>query len=101
MADEGNVKTPLVPWTQDLTLSKGFAITESKRLQFRISANNFLNHPLKSLVGDNLNLQYTTDNVNSANPKLVPNDFTKTNFGKYTENKFGRRIVTLGVKFTF
>jgi len=85
----------------DLTLSKGFAITEGKRLQFRISANNFLNHPLKSLVGDNLNLQYTTDNANSANPKLVPNDFTKTNFGKYTENKFGRRVITLGAKFTF
>jgi hypothetical protein len=87
--------------SQDLTLSKGFAITESKRLQFRISANNFLNHPLKSLVNDNLNLQFVTDNPDSANPKLVPNDFTKTNFGKYTENKFGRRIVTLGVKFTF
>jgi len=87
--------------THDLTLSKNFAITESKRLQFRISANNFLNHPLKSLVGDNLNLQYTTDNPDSANPKLVPNDFTKTNFGKYTENKFGRRVITLGAKFTF
>jgi hypothetical protein len=87
--------------SQDLTLSKGFAITESKRLQFRISANNFLNHPLKSLVDNNLNLQYTTDNPASANPKLVTNDFTKNNFGKYTENKFGRRIITLGVKFTF
>jgi hypothetical protein len=87
--------------SQDLTLSKGFAITESKRLQFRISANNFLNHPLKSLVDNNLNLQFQTDNPASDNPKLVPNDFTKTNFGKYTENKFGRRIITLGVKFTF
>jgi hypothetical protein len=87
--------------SQDLTLSKSFSITESKRLQFRISANNFLNHPLKSLVDNNLNLQFVTDNPDSANPKLVPNDFTKTNFGKYTENKFGRRIITLGVKFTF
>ena len=87
--------------SQDLTLTKGFAITEGKRLQFRISANNFLNHPLKSLVSNNLNLQFETDNPDSANPKLVPNNFTKTNFGKYTENKFGRRIITLGVKFTF
>lgn len=87
--------------THDLTLSKGFQITEGKRLQFRISANNFLNHPLKSLVDNNLNLQFVTDNPDSANPKLVPNDFTKTNFGKYTENKFGRRIITLAVKFTF
>src|SRR5262245_43096458 len=87
--------------THDLTLSKNFAITESKRLQFRISANNFLNHPLKSLVDNNLNLQYETDNPASINPKLVPNDFTKSNFGKYTDNKFGRRIITLGAKFTF
>ncbi|MBO0857704.1 MAG: carboxypeptidase regulatory-like domain-containing protein [Chloracidobacterium sp.] len=87
--------------SQDLTLSKSFAITESKRLQFRISANNFLNHPLESLVDNNLNLQFETDNPDSANPKLVPNAFTKANFGKYTENKFGRRIITLGVKFTF
>jgi hypothetical protein len=87
--------------THDLTLSKGFAITEGKRLQFRISANNFLNHPLKSLVSDNLNLQYTTDNPNSANPKLVTTDATKANFGRYTDNKFGRRVITLGAKFTF
>ena len=87
--------------SHDLTLSKSFAITESKRLQFRISANNFLNHPLKSLVTDNLNLQYTTDNPDSPTPKLVTNDFTKTNFGKYTENKFGRRLITLGARFTF
>lgn len=87
--------------SQDLTLSKVFAISEGKRLQFRISANNFLNHPLKSLVENNLNLQYVTDNPDSATPKLVPNDFTKANFGRYTDNKFGRRIITLGAKFTF
>lgn len=87
--------------SHDLTLSKNFAISESKRLQFRVSANNFLNHPLKSLIENNLNLQYETDNPNSANPKLVPNAFTRANFGRYTDNKFGRRIVTMSVKFTF
>ncbi len=87
--------------THDLTLSKSFAISEKKHLQFRLSANNFLNHPLKSLIQNNLNLQFATDNPDSANPKLTPNDFTKANFGKYTENKFGKRIITLGVKFTF
>lgn len=91
------------PWfnNHDLTLSKTFAFNESKRLQFRISANNFLNHPLKSMIENNLNLQYETDNADSANPKLVPNSFTKTNFGKYTDNKFGRRLITLGIKFNF
>jgi hypothetical protein len=87
--------------SQDLTLAKVFAITETKKLQFRMSANNIFNHPLRSLQENNLNLQFTTDNPDSANPKLVPNQFTKDNFGRWTGLKFGRRIVTLGVKFTF
>ena len=85
----------------DLTLQKVFSIRETKKLQFRLSANNFFNHPLKSLVEDNLRLVYETDNPDSASPKLIPNAATKANFGKYTNNKFGRRIVTLGLKFTF
>ena len=85
----------------DLTLQKVFSIRETKKLQFRLSANNFFNHPLKSLVEDNLRLVYTTDNPDSANPKLIPNAATVANFGKYTNNKFGRRIVTLGLKFSF
>ena len=85
----------------DLTLQKVFAITETKKLQFRLSANNFFNHPLKSLVEDNVRLEFATDNPDSANPKLVPNANTVKNFGKYTENKFGRRIITLGLKFSF
>ncbi len=87
--------------THDLTLSKNFQLTETKRLQFRVSANNFLNHPLNSLIENNLNLQFETDNPNSANPKLVPNAFTKANFGRVTDNKFGRRIITMSVKFNF
>ena len=87
--------------SHDLTLAKNFSITETKKLQFRISANNFLNHPLRSLIENNLNLQYVTDNPNSANPKLIPSDATKTNFGRVTDNKFGKRIVTLAIKFYF
>ena len=85
----------------DLTLQKIFSIRETKKIHFRISANNFFNHPLKSLVDDNLKLEYTTDNPDSPTPKLVPSTNTLKNFGRYTDNKFGRRIVTLGVKFSF
>ncbi|MFN7930736.1 MAG: hypothetical protein U0Y68_22990 [Blastocatellia bacterium] len=85
----------------DLTLSKVFSIRETKKLLFRVSANNIFNHPLKSLIEDNLRLEYVTDNPDSPTPKLVPNAATARNFGRYTENKFGRRIITLGVKFTF
>lgn len=85
----------------DLTLAKTFAITESKKLQFRVSANNFLNHPLKSLQDENLNLQFETRNANSPNPTLVPTTATQNNFARWTNNKFGRRIINLGVRFTF
>lgn len=85
----------------DLTLAKTFSIFESKKLQFRISANNFLNHPLKSLQDENLNLQFETQNPNSANPTLVPTATTQTNFARWTNNKFGRRIVNVGLRFTF
>ncbi|MFN0088349.1 MAG: carboxypeptidase-like regulatory domain-containing protein [Blastocatellia bacterium] len=87
--------------SHDLTLAKTFGITETKKLQLRASANNFLNHPLQSLQENNLNLQFETDNPDSASPKLVPNAFTRANFGKVTDSKFGRRIVTLAVRFTF
>ena len=87
--------------SHDLTMQKSFQISESKRLQFRISANNFLNHPLQSLQQENVQLQYTTDNPNSASPKLVPNAQTQANFGRWTNNKFGKRIITLGAKFNF
>ena len=69
--------------------------------RYRMSTNNIFNHPLQSLQENNLNLQFETQNANSATPTLVPNQFTKDNFGRWTGLKFGRRIVTLGVKFTF
>lgn len=49
----------------------------------------------------NLNLQFETANPDLTNSALVPNQFTKENFGRWTGLKFGRRIVTMGVKFTF
>jgi hypothetical protein len=85
----------------DLSLFKNFQFAEKKKLQFRISANNFMNHPLRALTTDNLLLEYITDNPKSATPKLVPSANTLARFGRVTENKTGRRIVTLAVKFYF
>jgi hypothetical protein len=85
----------------DLSLFKNFNFAEKKKLQFRISANNFMNHPLRALTTDNLTLEYVTDNPKSATPKLVPSANTLSRFGRVTENKTGRRIVTLAVKFYF
>jgi hypothetical protein len=89
----------------DLTLAKTFAVTERKRLQFRVSANNFLHHPLRSLTAQNLDLDFGPDG------KPDPKSLNTVRFGRtvYTDpatgqvitNKFGRRIITLGIKFTF
>lgn len=74
----------------DLGLFKNFQITESKKLQFRISGYNFLNHPLWSFNGSNLSLGFdgTTGKLNTPE------------FGTVTE-KQGHRIVQLAVKFYF
>jgi len=78
----------------DLAVFKNFSVTESKKLQFRIQAYNFLNHPLYSFNGSNLNLNYQQDPVTQQLTQ------TSTNFGKATE-KQGARIVEFAVKFFF
>ena len=74
----------------DLGLFKNFQITESKKLQFRINGYNFLNHPLWSFNGSNLNLGFDPNTGKLNTP----------NFGTVTD-KQGRRIVQLAVKFFF
>jgi hypothetical protein len=78
----------------DLAVFKNFSVTESKRLQIRVQAYNFLNHPLYSFNGSNLNLNFVQDPVTQQ--------FTQTNsnFGKVTE-KQGGRVLEFAVKFYF
>jgi hypothetical protein len=77
----------------DLGLFKNFQIKESMKLQFRIQASNFLNHPLWSFNGSNLGLSFT-QNANGSFTNTSPN------FGT-TTTKQGNRIVELAVKFYF
>jgi hypothetical protein len=79
-------------YNNDLSVFKNWSFSESKRLQFRISAFNFLNHPLPTLTDSNLVLNYT-------NGQLT--DSTKQLFGRYTDNKVGRRQIQLALKFFF
>ena len=74
----------------DLGLFKNFTITEAKKLQIRVNGYNFLNHPLWSFNGSNLNLGFngTTGMINTPL------------FGTVT-TKQGHRIVQLAAKFTF
>ena len=82
-------------FNSDLALFKNFQITESKRLQFRIQAYNFLNHPLSSFNGtSNLNLTFQQDPTTQAITLNNPN------FGK-TTTKEGNRVLEFAVKFFF
>jgi len=77
----------------DLGLFKNFQIKESMKLQFRVQAYNFLNHPLWSFNGSNLGLSFTQN---------ASGTFTNTspNFGTVT-TKQGNRVIELAVKFYF
>jgi len=74
----------------DLAVFKNFRLSERKSLQFRANAYNFLNHPLWSFNGNNLNLGFngTTGLLNTPL------------FGTVT-TKQGHRIVSLDVRFYF
>ncbi len=77
-------------FNSDLGIFKNFSIREKMKLQFRANAYNFMNHPLWSFNGANLNLGFngTTGLVNTPL------------FGTVT-NKQGKRVVQLAVKFNF
>jgi hypothetical protein len=80
-------------FNSDLGLFKNFQIKESMKLQFRVQAYNFLNHPLWSFNGSNLGLSFT---------QTASGSFTNSSptFGTVT-TKQGNRIVELVVKFYF
>ncbi len=79
-------------FNNDLSLFKNFKMGGDKKLQLRVSAYNVLNHPISYPdTGTNLTLRF-------VNGVRVPDP----NFGKLPEdNKFGRRIVQLALRFMF
>jgi len=79
-------------FNSDLALFKNFAITESKKLQFRVDGYNFLNHALWSFPSgfNNLSLGFNPATGQVNNP----------NFGIATD-KQGFRVIQLAVKFMF
>ncbi len=89
----GNVIPPIYGpafFNWDMGLFKNFQIKESKKIQLRLNGYNFLNHPLWSFNGSNLNLGFdsTTGKVNTPL------------FGTVT-TKQGHRVVQVAIKFFF
>jgi len=76
----------------DMSLFKNFSIgSKGQRIQLRISAYNVFNHPTAYAdPGANLTLNFTNGVQSSPNFGKLPDD-----------NKFGRRIVQLALRFTF
>jgi hypothetical protein len=86
------IKTPSF-FDSDLSLTKDFHITEVRKVQFRFSAYNFLNHPLTSFnpAGGDGNL---TLSFNSSG-KLTNHNF---GYGNYLN---GNRSIQMDLKFFF
>ena len=82
-------------FNSDLGLFKNFNLSESKKLQFRLNAYNFLNHPLWSFNGNNLGLGFVGTGTGTS-----PYAVSTPNFGTVV-NKQGNRIVQVAVKFYF
>lgn len=102
-------------WDSDLGIYKNFHFTETRYIQFRVSANNWLNHPLRQFGLANssdemINFIGTTpatcagcvdDNGNPLQIQyLSPTNTNATTTGK-PAFKTGSRFVTLATKFYF
>jgi hypothetical protein len=80
-------------WNHDLSLFKNFAIGGAKNLQLRVSTYNVLNHPIAYPdPATNLTMAVADGALDDPNG----------DFGRLPkDNKFGRRIVQLALRFTF
>ena len=79
-------------WNSDLSLFKNFTFgaSENKKLQFRFSGYNFLNHPNRTFISGDSGLNMTFNSAGVLNP----------NFGSAT-NTIGHRILQGMVKFSW
>jgi Carboxypeptidase regulatory-like domain len=99
-------------WNSDLALQKTFKVNEHHNLQFRVSAFNFLNHAL-----DGYNSSDEDSGLGTLNLLMQPtvtglSDYTGYNgsfalvqpqgyaYG-YPKSRYGRRVVTLSLKYNF
>lgn len=112
--DEPYIRSPNY-WDSDLGIYKNFHITESRYIQFRVSATNWLNHPLRqfdlaSSADDTISFIGTENAtcggcVDSKGNPLQVQYLSPTNTNTSTTGKpafkTGSRFVTLATKFYF
>jgi hypothetical protein len=95
--NNGNYVIPYIhgPWTNnsDLSLFKNFKVGESKKIQFRAEAFNFLNHPLWGFTTSDAALRLTYSAFGAAP--------TNISTAGIMTNKTGHRIVQFEAKFYF
>jgi hypothetical protein len=96
-------------FNNDLALFRSFVLHEAQNVQFRISAANWLNHPLMQFSSQNqVNLFYNVDYNSKA---ITLNQCSVKTGCKATQPDFGtmdtktaapnQRIITLSVKYSF
>jgi len=94
----------------DLSLYKTFKIKESKNVQFRVNAFNFLNHPLPQMgLTNDLNLNLLAPIQDGSGGYIIPTSCSLgapgCNANPATDGKvggkIGRRVMEFAVKFNF
>jgi hypothetical protein len=98
----GTMMMPFMPGpaiiNSDMSLFKSFQLTESKKIQVRLQAYNFLNHPNSyfNVNGTNdINLNFQTTNG------LLSQTNTNANTTGAPIHTLGNRLVELAIKFYF
>jgi hypothetical protein len=98
----GSYRIPYIhgPWynNSDLSVFKNFKITESKKLQFRAEAFNFLNHALWGFNPSGTSYNDAALNLTYASLGSTPTNASSA--GVMTQ-KFGHRTIQLALKFYF
>jgi hypothetical protein len=99
----GNTRMPYMAgpryWNSDLAAQKSFTFKEHQRVDFRITAKNFLNHDLLSFTASDPNLVLNYSPGGSGKPALGTL-LNSSTFG-YATTHYGQRIVELSAKYNF
>jgi hypothetical protein len=85
-----------VYWDSDLAVYKTFHVTERQSVEFRLSAFNFLNHPLPGFQGDQMKLYFQQ----TAGGSFSPTSNISSTFGQLN-TKDGQRTVEVALKYVF